>query len=147
MGYCGDDELYDTVWRGGIYHTGDTAYEDEDGYYWYVGRADDVIKTRGFRVGPFEIENVLMEHPAVLECAVIGVTDEMRGQVIKATVMPAEGYEPSKALSKEIRNFANNRMAAYKSISILEFVTEMPKTISGKIRRVQIRNEDNKKNS
>lgn len=139
MGYCGDDKLYDTVWRGGVYHTGDTAYEDEDGYYWYVGRADDVIKTRGFRVGPFEVENVLMEHPAVLECAVTGVADEMRGQVIKATVMLADGYESSNKLAKEIRNFANNQMAAYKSISIMEFVTEMPKTISGKIRRVELR--------
>lgn len=140
MGYCGDDELYRTAWRGGIYHTGDTAWVDEDGYYWYVGRVDDLIKTRGFRVGPFEVENVLMEHPAVLECAVTGVADEKRGQVIKATVLLAEGYEPSKQLNREIRNFANSRMAAYKWISILEFVTEMPKTISGKIRRVELRN-------
>lgn len=140
MGYCGDDELYRTAWRGGIYHTGDTAWVDEDGYYWYMGRVDDLIKTRGFRVGPFEVENVLMEHPAVLECAVTGVADEKRGQVIKATVLLAEGYEPSKQLNREIRNFANSRMAAYKWISILEFVTEMPKTISGKIRRVELRN-------
>ncbi|MDY4953169.1 MAG: AMP-binding protein, partial [Candidatus Onthomonas sp.] len=140
MGYCGDDELYRNAWRGGIYHTGDTAWVDEDGYYWYVGRVDDLIKTRGFRVGPFEVENVLMEHPAVLECAVTGVADEKRGQVIKATVLLAEGYEPSKQLNREIRNFANSRMAAYKWISILEFVTEMPKTISGKIRRVELRN-------
>ena len=140
MGYCGDDELYRTAWRGGIYHTGDTAWVDADGYYWYVGRVDDLIKTRGFRVGPFEVENVLMEHPAVLECAVTGVADEKRGQVIKATVLLAEGYEPSKQLNREIRNFANSRMAAYKWISILEFVTEMPKTISGKIRRVELRN-------
>lgn len=118
---------------------GDTAWVDEDGYYWYVGRVDDLIKTRGFRVGPFEVENVLMEHPAVLECAVTGVADEKRGQVIKATVLLAEGYERSKQLEREIRNFANSRMAAYKWISILEFVTEMPKTISGKIRRVELR--------
>ena len=139
MGYCGDEELYHTAWRGGIYHTGDTAWVDEDGYYWYVGRVDDLIKTRGFRVGPFEVENVLMEHPAVLECAVTGVADEKRGQVIKATVLLAEGYEPSKQLEREVRNFANGRMAAYKWISILEFVDEMPKTISGKIRRVELR--------
>ena len=118
---------------------GDTVNVDEDGYYWYVGRADDVIKTRGFRVGPFEIENVLMEHPAVLECAVTGVFDERRGQIIKATVIPAEGHTASKKLEKEIRNFTNKRMATYKWISVLEFVEELPKTISGKIRRVALR--------
>lgn len=139
MDYCGDEELYSNVWRGGVYHTGDTVNVDEDGYYWYVGRADDVIKTRGFRVGPFEIENVLMEHPAVLECAVTGVFDERRGQIIKATVIPADGHTASKKLEKEIRNFTNKRMATYKWISILEFVEELPKTISGKIRRVALR--------
>lgn len=142
MAYCGDDELYRTAWRGGVYHTGDTAWVDGDGYYWYVGRVDDLIKTRGFRVGPFEVENVLMEHPAVLECAVTGVPDEKRGQVIKATVLLAEGYAPSKQLEREICTFANQRMAAYKWISILEFVTEMPKTISGKIRRVELRQQE-----
>ena len=142
MGYCGDDVLYEKVWRGGVYHTGDTCWVDEDGYYWYVGRIDDLIKTRGFRVGPFEVENVLMEHPAVLECAVTGVPDEKRGQIIKATVVLAKGYEPTKALSREIRKFANGRMASYKWISILEFVEEMPKTISGKIRRVELREAD-----
>ncbi len=140
--YCGNEELYANVWRGGVYHTGDTAWMDEDGYYWYVGRVDDLIKTRGFRVGPFEVENVLMEHPAVLECAVTGVPDDNRGQAIKATVVLTDGYEASPALSREIRNFANARMASYKAISILEFVTEMPKTISGKIRRVDLRDED-----
>lgn len=139
MSYCGDDDLYRYVWRGGVYHTGDTAWVDEDGYYWYVGRVDDLIKTRGFRVGPFEVENVLMEHPAVLECAVTGVPDEKRGQIIKATVVPAAGYAPSKELAREIRSFANGRMASYKWISILEFSEEMPKTISGKIRRVELR--------
>ena len=139
MNYCGDENLYQNVWRGGVYHTGDTAWQDEDGYYWYVGRVDDLIKTRGFRVGPFEIENVLMEHPAVLECAVTGVPDDKRGQVIKATVTLVQGYEPDKNLKKDILKFANHRMAAYKAISVLEFVDEMPKTISGKIRRVEIR--------
>lgn len=147
MAYCGDDELYRTAWRGGVYHTGDTAWVDEDGYYWYVGRVDDLIKTRGFRVGPFEVENVLMEHPAVLECAVTGVPDEKRGQVIKATVLLAEGYAPSKQLEREICTFANQRMAAYKWISILEFVTEMPKTISGKIRRVELRQKEGEKSN
>lgn len=139
MGYCGDEQLYRHVWRGGVYHTGDTAWMDEDGYYWYVGRVDDLIKTRGFRVGPFEVENVLMENPAVLECAVTGVPDEQRGQIIKATVVLAKGYVPTKQLKREIRNFANHRMASYKWISVLEFVEEMPKTISGKIRRVELR--------
>ena len=142
MGYCGDDSLYEYVWRGGVYHTGDTAWTDEDGYYWYVGRVDDLIKTRGFRVGPFEVENVLMEHPAVLECAVTGVPDEERGQINKATVVLAKGYEASKALAREITHFANGKMASYKWISILEFVEEMPKTISGKIRRVELREAD-----
>jgi acetyl-CoA synthetase len=142
MGYCGDEALYETVWRGGVYHTGDTCWVDEDGYYWYVGRVDDLIKTRGFRVGPFEVENVLMEHPAVLECAVIGVPDEQRGQIIKATVVLADGYEPTKALNREIRRFANEKMASYKWISILELVTELPKTISGKVRRVELRKDE-----
>ena len=142
MGYCGDDTLYRNVWRGGVYHTGDTAWTDEDGYYWYVGRVDDLIKTRGFRVGPFEVENVLMEHPAVLECAVTGVPDEERGQIVKATVVLAKGYEASKALTREITQFANSKMASYKWISILEIVDEMPKTISGKIRRIELREAD-----
>lgn len=142
MSYCGDEELYIHVWRDGVYHTGDTVYADEDGYYWYVGRADDVIKTRGFRVGPFEIENVLMEHPAVLECAVTGVFDEKRGQIIKATVITAEGYDASKQLGREIKNFSNSRMASYKWISLLEFADKMPKTISGKIRRVELKKRE-----
>lgn len=138
-GYCQDDTLYQAVWRDGVYHTGDTATVDEDGYYWYIGRVDDLIKTKGFRVGPFEVENVLMEHPAVLECAVIGVPDEDRGQAIKAVVSLAAGYEPSPELAKEIREFCNHHMASYKWIQILEFNNEMPKTISGKIRRTQLR--------
>ena len=138
-GYCQDETLYQNVWREGVYHTGDTATMDQDGYYWYIGRVDDLIKTKGFRVGPFEVENVLMEHPAVLECAVIGVPDEDRGQAIKAVVSLAAGYEPSPELSKEIRDYCNHRMASYKWIQILEFNNEMPKTISGKIRRTQLR--------
>lgn len=142
MGYCGDEKLYENVWRNGVYHTGDTAYKDEDGYYWYVGRIDDLIKTRGFRVGPFEIENVLMEHPAVMECAVVGVPDKARGQAIKATVHLANGYTASKSLEKEIKGFVNKRVASYKHIQFLQFVEEMPKTISGKIKRTDIRNLD-----
>jgi acetyl-CoA synthetase len=145
MGYCGDEKLYKNVWRNGMYHTGDTAYKDEEGYYWYVGRIDDLIKTRGFRVGPFEIENVLMEHPAVMECAVIGVPDKARGQAIKATVHLAQGYEKSKETEKEIKHFVNSRVASYKHIQHLDFVDEMPKTISGKIKRTDIRNLDRNK--
>ncbi|MCC8121120.1 MAG: AMP-binding protein [Oscillospiraceae bacterium] len=142
MGYCGDEELYDYVWRDGVYHTGDTSWVDEQGYYWYVGRVDDLIKTRGFRVGPFEVENVLMEHPAVLECAVGGVPDENRGQMICATVVPTKGCEPSESLAREIRSFANTRLAAYKRISHLTLVQQLPKTISGKVRRVALQGEE-----
>ncbi len=144
MGYCGDNKLYEKVWRNGVYHTGDTAYKDEDGYYWYVGRIDDLIKTRGFRVGPFEIENVLMEHPAVMECAVTGVPDESRGQAIKASVHLADGFEKDVKLEREIKRFVNSRVASYKHIQYIEFVDEMPKTISGKIKRTDIRELDRK---
>ena len=147
MGYCGNEELYENVWKFGVYHTGDTAYMDEDGYYWYVGRTDDLIKTRGYRVGPFEIENVLMQHPAVMECAVTGVPDKSRGQAIKATVHLAEGYEKSKDLMHEIKHFVNSKVASYKHIQHLEFIDEMPKTISGKIKRVDIRDTDRTKSA
>lgn len=139
MGYYGDDELYKKVWRNGVYHTGDTAYKDQDGYYWYVGRIDDLIKTSGFRVGPFELENVLMEHPAVLECAIIGIPDELRGQAIKAVVKTVDGVEHTKELEKEIKKFVNKKVSSYKWIHHLEFIDEMPKTISGKIRRTEMR--------
>lgn len=141
--YCGNSQLYQNVWRGGVYHTGDTAYRDEEGYFWYVGRIDDLIKTRGFRVGPFEIENVLMEHPAVFECAVVGVPDPSRGQAIKATVKLAQGFEKSKKLRDELKRFVNGRVASYKHIQHLEFIDEMPKTISGKIIRTEIRKGEN----
>lgn len=139
MGYCNNDDLYEKVWHGGVYHTGDTAYMDEDGYYWYVGRVDDIIKTRGYRVGPFEIENILMEHPAVLECAIVGIPDKNRGQAIKAVIMLTDKYTASKELAIEIKEFVNNKMASYKWIQEVEFVKDMPKTISGKIRRVELR--------
>ncbi len=139
--YNGNEDLYKYVWRGGIYHTGDTAWRDEEGYFWFNGRIDDVIKTGGFRVGPFEIENVLMEHPAVMECSVIGVPDPLRGQAIKAVIVLSPGYEPSLELQKEIREFCNSRIAEYKWIRSIEFVKEMPKTISGKIRKVEQRGE------
>lgn len=138
-GYHNDPEKYESVWQGGVYHTGDTAWRDKDGYYWFNGRADDVIKTGGYRVGPFEIENVLMEHPAVLECSVVGVPDPSRGQAIKAVIMVNAGYERSLELQKEIKEFANKRLAEYKWIRKIEFVDEMPKTISGKIRKTELR--------
>ena len=146
-GYYRDDELTAQAWHDGLYHTGDTAWKDEDGYFWYVGRNDDVIKASGYRIGPFEIESVLIAHPSVLECAVTGAPDPIRGQVVKATIVLARGYEPSDELKKELQTYVKKNTAPYKYPRIVEFVDELPKTISGKIRRVQIRNEDNKKNS
>lgn len=141
MAYYGTnaEEMYKKVWRNGIYHTGDTAYMDDEGFYWYVGRIDDVIKTRGFRVGPFEIENVIMQYPKVLECAVIGVPDKDRGQAIKAIVKMVDDTHHDKDTENEIRSFCNKRMASYKAIQYLEIVDEFPKTISGKIRRVELK--------
>lgn len=138
-GYLDNEEQYSYVWRDGVYHTGDAAYMDENGYCWFHGRFDDIIKTGGYRVGPYEVENVLMEHPAVVECSVVGVPDPLRGQAIKAVVVLGSG-EPSFELEKEIKDFCNNRLAEYKWIRIVEFVKEMPKTISGKIRKTQLRN-------
>ncbi len=139
MGYCDNDQLYRYVWRGNVYHTGDTVWKDEDGDYWYNGRIDDVIKTSGFRVGPYEIEDVLHEHPAVLECSVVGVPDELRGQAIKAFVVLAPGYEPTPALKRELRESCNEQLAQYKWIRTIEFQKDLPKTISGKIRKVELR--------
>lgn len=142
MSYYGDEKLYQKVWKGGVYHTGDTAYRDEDGYYWYVGRSDDLIKTRGFRVGPFEVENVIMQYPNVLECAVIGVPDPDRGQAIKAIVKLTDGTQHNKDTENEIKTFCNKRMASYKWIQHLEIVDEFPKTISGKIKRTTLREKE-----
>ena len=142
--YYRNKEATDAAWHDNIYHTGDTAWKDEDGYYWYVGRTDDLIKASGYRIGPFEIESVLMEHPSVLECAVTGAKDPIRGQVVKATIVLARGYSPSEELVKELQNYVKNATAPYKYPRIVEFVDELPKTISGKIRRVQIREESNK---
>ena len=137
--YLGDPALYAQAWRGGVYHTGDAAWQDEKGYYWFHGRFDDIIKTGGFRVGPFEVENILMEHPAVLECSVVGIPDPLRGQAIKAVVVPVPEREPSKTLEREIRTFCNSRLAEYKWVRTVEFVAAMPKTISGKIRKTELR--------
>lgn len=137
--YHENPSLYETAWRGGVYHTGDTAWKDPDGYFWFNGRSDDIIKSCGFRVGPFEIENVLMEHPAVLECSVIGIPDKLRGQAIKAIVVPTPGTVADAVLQKELRDFCNARVAEYKWIRSVEFVSAMPKTISGKIRKTELR--------
>lgn len=137
--YLDNEEHYNHVWRGGVYHTGDAAYMDENGLYWFHGRFDDIIKTGGFRVGPYEVENVLTEHPAVAECSVIGVPDALRGQAIKAVIVLGSGYEPSRELELEIKEFCNSRLAEYKWIRLVEFVDEMPKTISGKIRKSVLR--------
>lgn len=139
--YLDDPELTAEAIRDGLYHTGDVAYRDKDGYYWFVGRTDDVIKSSGYRIGPFEVENAIMAHPAVVECAVTGVPDEIRGQVIKATIVLAEAFrnrEPG-ALAKEIQDFVKQATAPYKYPRVVEFVDELPKTISGKIRRVALR--------
>ncbi|MBQ7921992.1 MAG: AMP-binding protein [Clostridia bacterium] len=143
-GYLENELQYQYVWRDGVYHTGDAAWQDENGHFWFHGRFDDIIKTGGFRVGPFEVENILMEHPAVLECSVIGVPDSLRGQSIKAVIMLNSGYEASRQLENELRNFANSRLAEYKWIRLVEFVDEMPKTISGKIRKNELRNRESK---
>lgn len=139
--YLDNEARYKHVWRGGVYHTGDTVWKDEDGYFWFNGRIDDVIKTGGFRVGPFEIENVVMQHPAVLECSAIGVPDTLRGQAIKVFIHLASGYKASSDLQKEIKEFCNSQLAEYKWIRLIEFVDEMPKTISGKIKKTDLREQ------
>jgi acetyl-CoA synthetase len=145
LGYYRDEELTRKVWHDGMYHTGDVAWRDEDGYYWYVGRTDDVIKSSGYRIGPFEVESALMEHPAVLETAITGVPHPERGQVVKATVVLAKGYQPSDELAKELQEHVKRVTAPYKYPRVIEFVDELPKTISGKIRRVELRERDKNK--
>ena len=135
MAYLDNEKQYEYVWRGGVYHTGDAASMDENGRYWFRGRFDDIIKTGGYRVGPYEVENVLLEHPAVAECSVFGVPDPLRGQAIKAVIVPGQEYPPSRELEHEIKEFCNLRLAEYKWIRLIEFAQEMPKTISGKIRK------------
>ncbi len=144
-GYYRDDALTKSVWDNGVYRTGDTAWRDEWGYYWYVGRADDVIKSSGYRIGPFEVESALLEHPAVLETAITAVPDELRGQVVKATVVLKPGYTPSEALKLELQNHVKKITAPYKYPRIVEFADSLPKTISGKIRRVELREIDRNK--
>lgn len=145
LGYYRDDALTSSVWHDGVYHTGDVAWKDEDGYYWYVGRTDDVIKSSGYRIGPFEVESALMEHPAVLETAITGVPHPERGQIVKATIVLAKGYEASDELALELQEHVKKVTAPYKYPRVIEFVTELPKTISGKIRRVELRERDMEK--
>ena len=134
-GYYNDEEKTKEVWHDGYYHTGDVAWRDEDGFYWYVGRADDVIKSSGYRIGPFEIESVIMELPYVLECGVSAAPDEVRGQVVKASIVLVKGTEPTDELKKEIQDYVKKHTAPYKYPRIVEFKDELPKTISGKIQR------------
>ena len=145
-GYYRNQKLTDEAMREGFYYTGDLAWKDEDGYFWFVGRADDVIKSSGYRIGPFEVESALMTHPAVVECAITGVPDEIRGQVVKATVVLAIEYKDKagNALAHELQNHVKQVTAPYKYPRVIEFVEELPKTISGKIRRVEIRERDHK---
>ncbi len=145
LGYYRDEEKTKEAWYDGLYHTGDTAWRDEDGYYWYVGRIDDVIKSSGYRIGPFEIESVIMELPYVLECAITPVPDPIRGQIVKASIVLVKDKEPSDELKKEIQEYVKTHTAPYKYPRVIEFMQELPKTISGKIRRVELREKDENK--
>jgi acyl-coenzyme A synthetase/AMP-(fatty) acid ligase len=133
--------------RGDWYITGDRAYKDEEGYFWFVGRADDVIISAGYRIGPFEVESALKEHPAVAESAVVASPDEMRGEIVKAYVILAPGYSPSPQLASELQEHVKKVTAPYKYPREIEFVESLPKTISGKIRRVELREMERKKKS
>ncbi len=145
-GYYRDEEKTHEAWHDGVYHTGDMAWRDEDGYYWFEGRIDDVIKSSGYRIGPFEVESALMTHPAVVECAITGVPDDIRGMVVKATIVLGKEWKQKAGdeLIKELQQHVKRVTAPYKYPRIIEFVDELPKTISGKIRRVEIRERDKK---
>ena len=149
MGYHKDVALTANAFDGGVYHTGDNVYMDEDGYVWFVGRKDDIIKTAGYRVSPFEVESILQKHPAVMECAVTGVEDPKRGMAVKATIVLSPGYDKKdpKEMEIELSTFAKENTAMYKCPRIFEFLPELPKTISGKIRRVEIRERDKGKDT
>ncbi|MBR1840444.1 MAG: AMP-binding protein, partial [Prevotella sp.] len=137
-----NDEMTEKRIVNGLYHTGDVVYYDNDGYLWFVSRIDDVIKTSGYRVGPFEVESALMTHPAVAECAVTAVPDEIRGQIVKASIILTDAYvdKQSDMLVRELQEHVKRETAPYKYPRIIEFVEELPKTISGKIKRAEIRN-------
>lgn len=144
-GYYQNEEQTKEALGGSCYNLGDVAWRDSDGYFWFVGRSDDVIKCSGYRIGPFEVESALIEHPAVIECAITGAPDPVRGQVVKATVVLARGYEPSDELIRELQNHVKHTTAPYKYPRIIEFVDELPKTIGGKIKRAHIRHTDEEK--
>lgn len=145
MGYHKDESLTKAAFQGDVYHTGDNVYMDEDGYVWFIGRKDDIIKTAGYRVSPFEVESILQQHPAVMECAVTGVPDQKRGMAVKASIVLSPGYEQKdpKEMEIELSTFAKENTAMYKCPRVFEFLEELPKTISGKIRRVEIRERNN----
>ena len=140
LAYCyeGNEEVTAETWRDGYYHTGDLAWMDEDGFYWYVGRADDVIKSSGYRIGPFEIESTIMELPYILECGVSAAPDEVRGQVVKASIVLVKGFEGTDELKKQIQDYVKKRTAPYKYPRIVEFKESLPKTVSGKIIRKKL---------
>jgi acetyl-CoA synthetase len=138
-GYYRNISMTNYAWEGGLYHTGDLASIDDEGYIYFIGRADDIIKSAGYRIGPFEVESVVQQHPAVLECAVTGVPDKLRGQAIKVSIILRNEIEPTDSLKKEIRAFVKNNAASYKIPRVIDFVKELPKTISGKVRRTEIR--------
>ena len=143
--YYKDDEAMAKAWKDGVYNTGDTAWRDADGYFWFEGRNDDVIKCSGYRIGPFEVESALLTHPAVLECAITAAPDPIRGQIVKATVVLTKDYTASDELRKELQNHVKNVTAPYKYPRVLDFVAELPKTIGGKIKRAEIRKKDDEK--
>lgn len=141
-GYLDEPERTAKVVRGGFYHTGDKAWVDEDGYFWFLGRTDDLIKSSGYRIGPFEVESALVSHEAVVEAAVTGVPDAVRGMAVKATVVLAPGFTPGDEMTRELQNHVKSVTAPYKYPRIIEYVAELPKTISGKIKRAEIRARD-----
>jgi len=144
-GYLNNDEENKKVFVNGFYYTGDKAYMDEDSYFWFIGRDDDVIKASGYRIGPFEVESALIEHPSVQEAAVIGVPDDIRGMIVKAFIVLAPGHSPSDALVKELQNHVKHVTAPYKYPRLIEFTGTLPKTISGKIRRKELREAEMEK--
>lgn len=143
-GYYKDPEKTNEIWYDGYYHCGDTAWEDEDGYYHFIGRTDDIIKSSGYRIGPYEVENAVLSHPACNHCAITGFPDKLRGHIVKATIVLEKGYEPSDELIKDIQNHVKKTTAPYKYPRKIEFVDKIPETISGKTKRAEIRRQDTK---
>jgi acetyl-CoA synthetase len=142
LGYWGNDEAGREEFGGEWFHTKDAATQDDDGYYWYVGRADDVIIAAGYRIGPFEVESACLEHPAVREAAAVASPDELRGNVVKAFIVVADGHTPSDDLAEEIKGFVRARLSAYAYPRRIEFVDDLPKTLTGKIRRIELRERE-----